>query len=521
MLKSYTKQGTKYGVLELVLEGPAEGNPFAEQWVKGSFSCRGEEKRAEGFYDGDGIYRLRFMPSFAAEYRCRISTSWGETQEVKISVGEAEEGNHGPVRVADTFHFAYEDGTPYYPVGTTCYVWELQPEEVREDTFRSLKEAHMNKLRFCIFPKHYVYNLREPERYPFERRPGAPWTPEDYDEKKLKERAGGSFNSYESLQFSIEEPEQVWDFSRPDPKYFAHIEACIERLGRMGVEADLILFHPYDRWGFSKMGLENENFYLKYAVNRLSAFHNVWWAMANEYDLFSWKRIQEWESNAATVCEQDPYRHLRSIHNCMTMYDHSRAWITHCSIQRIDLYRTAENTDLWRTQYKKPCVLDEIAYEGDLPFGWGNISGEEMTRRFWEAYTRGGYGQHGETYETEDGVIWWSHGGTLKGSSPARIAFLRRIMEENGGYMEPVPCLFDETCASNSGPGAKRDCLLYYYGANRPNMRPFRYPGQTFDVDVIDTWDMTVTNIGRCSGSFQVKLPAKPYMAVRLTRVKE
>ena len=28
----------------------------------------------------------------------------------------------------------------------------------------------------------------------------------------------------------------------------------------LGIEADIILLHPYDRWGFSKMGTENENF---------------------------------------------------------------------------------------------------------------------------------------------------------------------------------------------------------------------------------------------------------------------
>ena len=28
--------------------------------------------------------------------------------------------------VANTYHMAYEDGTPYYSIGTTCYVWELQ-----------------------------------------------------------------------------------------------------------------------------------------------------------------------------------------------------------------------------------------------------------------------------------------------------------------------------------------------------------------------------------------------------------
>ena len=289
----------------------------------------------------------------------------------------------------------------------------------------------------------------------------------------------------------------------------------------MGIQADLILFHPYDRWGYSRMNLEQQNFYLRYVVNRFSAYHNVWWAMANEFDLFRWKPVSEWESNAETVCRQDPYRHLRSIHNCMTMYDHSRGWITHCSLQRIDLYRTAENVEIWRPQYGKPCVLDEIAYEGNLPFGWGNISGEEMTRRFWEAYTRGGYGQHGETYENENGVIWWSHGGELKGGSPARIQFLLDIMEENGGYMEPLPAFFDETCCTNSASHPRKDCVMYYYGANRPCRRPFYMPeGQEFDVEVIDTWNMTITQAGRHSGEFTIDMPSRPYMAVRLVKVK-
>ena len=320
------------------------------------------------------------------------------------------------------------------------------------------------------------------------------------------------------IQASAGEPQEIWDFSRPNTAHFAHLESCIEKLGELGIQADLILFHPYDRWGFAHMTLEQQNAYLRYTVNRLSSYHNVWWAMANEFDLFFWKTIAEWESNAEVVCRQDPYRHLRSIHNCMTMYDHTRAWITHCSLQRIDLYRTAENTDIWRTQYGKPCVLDEIAYEGNLMHGWGNISGEEMTRRFWEAYTRGGYGQHGETYENENGVIWWSHGGSLIGSSPARINFLKSIMEENGGYMEPLPAMFDETKATNakSGSLAKKNCIFYYYGANRPCRRTFHYPGETFSVDVIDTWNMTVTNVGTMSDDFTVALPSKPYMAIRL-----
>ena len=56
-------------------------------------------------------------------------------------------------------------------------------------------------------------------------------------------------------------------------------------------------------------------------------------------------------------------------------------------------------------------VVDECGYEGDLEHGWGNISGEEMLRRFWEGAVRGGYVGHGETYWDADEEIWWSKGG--------------------------------------------------------------------------------------------------------------
>ncbi len=44
----------------------------------------------------------------------------------------------------------------------------------------------------------------------------------------------------------------------------------------------------------------------------------------------------------------------------------------------------AELVNEWRERYRKPVVLDEIAYEGNIQHGWGNITAEEMTRRFWE-----------------------------------------------------------------------------------------------------------------------------------------
>lgn len=39
-------------------------------------------------------------------------------------------------------------------------------------------------------------------------------------------------------------------------------------------------------------------------------------------------------------------------------------------------------------------------------------------------------------------------------------------------------------------------------------------------IEVIDTWNMTITPAGRHSGEFTIDMPSRPYMAVRLVKVK-
>src|SRR5690606_13316316 len=114
-------------------------------------------------------------------------------------------------------------------------------------------------------------------------------------------------------------------------------------------------------------------------------------------------------------------------------YDHSKPWVTHCSIQHQDLSQATT----WRKQYRKPVVVDECAYEGNINHNWGNITAQEMTHRFWEGFARGGYVGHGETYLHPEDILWWSKGGVLHGQSPARIAFLRELME-GGPPLDPV-----------------------------------------------------------------------------------
>ncbi|MFW6268900.1 MAG: DUF5060 domain-containing protein [Bacillota bacterium] len=389
-----TQKVEKWDIFEVTLEGPKEGNPFLDVNISAIFKYKHRKVEVNGFYDGSGVYKIRFMPDKIGEWTYETNSN------IKDLAGEkgcftckspVSDHNHGPVRIHNKYHFVYEDGTPFYQLGTTCYVWNHQGDKLEEQTLETLKGAPFNKLRMCVFPKRYVFNQNEPELYPFE----------------------GSL-------------EGEWDFSRFNPEFFQHLEKRIKNLRDIGIQADLILFHPYDdeKWGFSKMKKEIDNRYLSYITARLSSYRNIWWSMANEYDLMEDKSIQDWDRFFKIVQENDPYQHLRSIHNCREFYDHNKPWVTHCSIQRHD----TEKADEWRNKYAKPIVIDECGYEGNNHHGWGNITAQEMVHRFWDGYCNGGYVGHGETYVNPEDILWWSKGGLLHGESPERLAFLKEIM---------------------------------------------------------------------------------------------
>jgi len=489
---------------ELNLTGPSSGNPFLEVELNARFTQGNTTINVTGFYDGEGQYRVRFMPEKTGEWRYITRSNRkaldGKTGTVIVTPPSAK--NHGPVRVAHTYHFAYADGTPFHQLGTTAYVWTHQGETLEEQTLSTLAGAPFNKIRFCVFPKNYDWNKNEPPSYPF-----------------------------------VGTPPSSWDFTRFNPTYFNHLEKRITQLSALGIEADIILFHPYDkgRWGFDRMDAASDDRYLRYVIARLAAYRNIWWSLANEYDFMKEKTESDWDRFGLIVQESDPYAHLRSIHNGTLIYNHNQLWVTHASIQNGSAVEEPGRAELYRDAYRKPVVYDEVKYEGDLPRRWGNLSAEEMVFRFWNGHIAGTYVGHGETYlHPADDVIWWAKGGILRGESPARIAFLRQVMAEGPAEgINPIDKWQDPRFGGQPG-----EYYLLYFGKECPTSWRFELnknklsDGLTFKIEVLDTWAMTVTPI---PGTFVTKkkddyifedltgksitLPGKPYIALRIRQV--
>ena len=462
-----------------------------------------------GFYDGEDVYKVHFMPDLEGAWSFATHSNLDALngQRGEFTCTPPTGNNHGPVGVIDHYHFAYADGTPYHPVGTTCYVWTHQGDELEEQTIDTLKDAPFNKMRMCVFPKRYVFNYNEPPCYPFVGETKREWDPSLLD------------------NYRMQPPPDFWDFSRFNPEYFRRLEKRILDLRDLGIEADLIIFHPYDfgAWGFDRMPADVNDRYLQYLLARTAAFRNVWWSFANEYDLMLDRTLADWDHYFKLVQDLDPYDHLRSIHNCRGFYDHGKPWVTHCSIQHHDLFQVPT----WLQQYNKPVVVDECGYEGDISRVWGSLSAEEMVARFWLGFAAGGYVGHGETYWNEEEILWWSKGGQLHGESTPRIAFLRQIIEAT-----PAPGLFplgmdesarrvvsdgiwNKVAAAHSGTGY----YLFYFWTHQPRFRDFSLPEGSFRIDIIDTWNMTVDRVAdEATGQVQVELPRQKYLAVRIER---
>ncbi|TLU72239.1 DUF5060 domain-containing protein [Lichenicoccus roseus] len=495
-----------WGVFETEFAGPRDGNPHHDVTLDVVFACDGREVVVPGYHDGDGTYRVRHMPDRLGEWRYVTRCNRAELDGLRgdFFCGPAGPGAHGPVAVRDRFHFAHADGTRYFPFGTTCYAWTHQPLAMQQQTLATLAGAGFNKLRMGVFPKHYIYSENEPLHRMFELGP---------DGRE--------------------------DFDRPNHAAFRHLERQVAALMQIGIEADIILFHPYDRWGYCAMSEAQDLAYLRHVVARLCGYRNVWWSLANEYDfLLDVKPLPVWDRFCQRIREWDPYGHPMSIHNgeVSMKYDHRKDWITHVSVQDWDVKRTAE----WRQEWGKPLVNDEMEYEGDIPRPWGNISARELVHRFWLTVVRGGYGGHGETYLQDDDLLWWAKGGMLRGESAPRIAFLRALVEED---VETglTPLSEDGRWEFNRVSGARDgDYRLLYFGEHQPAHWAVGLPMDDgdYEIDLIDTWEMTVTRIGKAplplspalrqrggamaggspEAAFGVRLPGKPWQAIRVRR---
>ncbi|MGF7031760.1 hypothetical protein J2T17_002674 [Paenibacillus mucilaginosus] len=470
----------RWGLFELKLRGPSEGKPGEEVSLSAGFTSGSRYGEAEGFYDGDGTYRIRFMPQEEGTWTYRTQSSAPELDGLTgqfVCAGPSGE-NRGPVRTRGEAHFAYADGTRFIPVGTVCSQWHLQDGERRAATLEALRASGFNKVRMSVLPLSGELLGEQPEGVP------------------------EPFGRH---------PDGRLDVRLLQPEYFRMLEERINELTACGIEAELVLLHP-GALGAEDMSTKDEERYVRHCIARFGACAGVWWSAVEEPEGFAGRTPGDWNRLLRLIAELDCGGHLRSVRSRPGASDFGSPWATHISLDTPDVKAASDYT----RAYGKPVLIDSAGSEGNLDRPEASLTPEEMVSRLWEGAARGGYVSCGEAYEEADGGrIWRTHGGKPQGKSAARAAFLRRMLEELPDGMRYNSDRYDAATLEVRG-----ECYLQYFGPHRFAFRGFELPEGRYTVDLIDTWQMTVEPLpGEYEGRFRIDLPVKENLALRIRRL--
>ncbi|MDR1502337.1 MAG: DUF4038 domain-containing protein [Prevotella sp.] len=268
-------------------------NPFTTTMLIGQFtSPSGKIKIINGFYDGGNIWRLRFVPDENGEWSYQL---WGEgvdiLQQGKInSIGSA--GN-GFIRIhpQNPFSFVTDDGTPFFPMGDTCYgLHDDGPitGQLRDAYLKTRRAQHFNFVRMSIGHSHDRAK-KDPDYWAWGGTPGEP------------------------------------DLDRFNPVFFRSLDTLLFKMRDCGMNVELLLLNFY-RLPFTDTAIwtpAREKLWLGYLLSRYAAFDNIFmWTLSNEYETHPDGRYRldvpediDWvKETARFIKNHDPYDHPVTVH---------------------------------------------------------------------------------------------------------------------------------------------------------------------------------------------------------------
>lgn len=268
-------------------------NPFRDAALVGEFiSPSGNTNVLDGFHDGDNTWRLRFAPDEEGEWTYLLRGEGVEIfQRGKLRCTSAR--SHGVVRVdpKNPYAFAHADGSPFLPMGDTCYgLFDDSPitPELREAYLKTRRTQRFNFVRMTV------------------------------GHSEARARTNGLYWAWGGTA-------QKPDLDRFNPEFFRAFDDLLRQLRGQGMNVELILLNFYRR-PFTDTNLwtaARERLWLRYVLARYSAFQNVFlWTIANEYETHPDGRYRldfpgdvEWaKATARFIKTNDPHRHLVTVH---------------------------------------------------------------------------------------------------------------------------------------------------------------------------------------------------------------
>lgn len=352
-------------------------NPYKDVQLSAEFiGPNGEQMIMPGFWDGGNIWRIRFAPPSAGEWRYKTIASnmddvglQGKSGRFTAAAyaGKLDIYRRGFLKVsANHRYLTYGDGTPFYWLGDTNWggfssaiPW-TGPDG--EQVFKAIADRRVAQ-GFSVWKAETFANNVDDEN-PAINEGGKAW---------LSERS----------------------FDQPNPGFWQDVDRRVRYVADTGLV--LSIAQGVGRSLKSAAQTEDHRRLALYILARYGAFPTVW-ITAQEYNLsYSGQTVCAdcWADIARSVWEADPYKRPNSLHSWIDnpIRFHDQPWYNFVTLQ--EGHGAPHAVDYWFAQYQatppRPILEDEANYELIIP----KYSGfkEEWTRHSaWMSQIGGAFG---------------------------------------------------------------------------------------------------------------------------------
>jgi hypothetical protein len=408
-----------YDFLELAarIESPQIQNPFTDAVLAGRFELADGSRhwQVDGFCDSENgsVYRIRFMPPTAGDYRYLLEYRHGSDRKTASGTFHAFKGNRrGPIRADAKYpwHFVWEGtGEHYFFNGTTAY-WLMgwSDEKVIQSSIERLHRLKINRMRVTVAGR--TNNLHgEPVMV------ADNWT---------------TFITPWPAKLAKDIYHPGFDYSR---FYLPHWQR-FDQILRFARDRDMVIslvLDMNDSESHPDAESEDERRFQRYTVARFGAFSNITWDLGDDLDQF---RSDAWTHKTGELIEKwDPYHHLATSHPIDYRHqDLTSSWFGFTSFQ--EWSRQQHKFMLLQRRRQKalgriiPQTNEEYGYEDHYPLwsqGLGSDSADVLRRTAWDIVMAGGYQTTGESARRGTNIWPDTGGGWLNGRGDETMTMLQ------------------------------------------------------------------------------------------------
>jgi hypothetical protein len=275
-----------YVEITATIQAPDVRNPFTDATLTGTLETADGSRQwnVEGFADSDNgaVYRIRFMPIVAGDYKYTVTYRQGDFRKTAGGSFHSIEAHRRGMLGGDPaypWHFIWTGtGEHFFFNGTTAY-WVVGWKEERITNF-SIERLHrlkVNRMRVAIDGREATFFGEPVMNGPSWSVMLAPWKAENADD------------------FS----HPGWDYTRFNVSFWQRYDRMLKFARERDMNISLVL-QMNDSYVHPVAGGEDEHRFIRYAAARFGAFSNITWDLGDDLERF---RDDKWTHETGTLLQ--------------------------------------------------------------------------------------------------------------------------------------------------------------------------------------------------------------------------